>query len=156
MTLNHRMDWRAIYDRDAGALFGYLVGRGLDRDRAEDVVHDVFAAAIATRRRVDRPRAYLFRAARRALPAAMAGDDAPAPDDLAVLDPGSDVDVEAIHRALAALPAAQRDVVVLRVWHGMTAREAGEALGVSEDTVGSRWRYGIDKLRRLLKGALDT
>ncbi len=150
------MDWRAIYDRDAAALFGYLVGRGLDRGRAEDVVHDVFAAAIAAGRFVERPRAYLFRAARRALPVALVADDAPAPEDLAVLDRSPDVDVEAIHRALSALPATQRDVVVLRVWHGMTAREVAEALDVPEDTVGSRWRYGIEKLRRLLKGALDT
>ena len=60
----------------------------------------------------------------------------------------SDVDAAAINAALARLPVEQREVVVLRIWHGLGFREIGEALGIVTDTAASRWRHGIAKLRR--------
>lgn len=55
--------------------------------------------------------------------------------------------------ALAALPREQRETIVLKVWHQYTFDEIGRMLELSPNTVAGRYRYGLQKLRALLKGA---
>ena len=55
-----------------------------------------------------------------------------------------------IFEAMAKLPAEQREVVSLHVHGQMKFREIAEQLNVSINTVQSRYRYGIEKLRTLL------
>ena len=52
-----------------------------------------------------------------------------------------------LRRALAALPDDQRQVVVLHVWGELTFAQIGDLLGVSANTVASRYRYALGKLR---------
>jgi RNA polymerase sigma-70 factor (ECF subfamily) len=49
--------------------------------------------------------------------------------------------------ALAALPAEQREVFVMREQAGMQFRDIAEAVGVPENTVKSRMRYALEHLR---------
>jgi RNA polymerase sigma-70 factor (ECF subfamily) len=49
--------------------------------------------------------------------------------------------------ALAALPEEQSSVVHLHVWEEMTFREIGELLALPTQTVASRYRYALEKLR---------
>lgn len=56
-------------------------------------------------------------------------------------------DHEALIATLAALPEEQRSVVHLHVWEDMTFREIGELLGLPTQTIASRYRYALDKLR---------
>jgi RNA polymerase sigma-70 factor (ECF subfamily) len=56
-------------------------------------------------------------------------------------------DHEALITALAALPEEQRSVVHLHVWEDMTFREIGELLGLPTQTIASRYRYALNKLR---------
>jgi RNA polymerase sigma factor (sigma-70 family) len=51
---------------------------------------------------------------------------------------------------LAELPCEQREVIVLHVKNDMTFRSIARMLNVPANTVRSRYRYGIDKLRKLL------
>jgi RNA polymerase sigma-70 factor (ECF subfamily) len=53
---------------------------------------------------------------------------------------------------LAGLPAAQREVIVLKIWHQYTFEEIGQLLDLSPNTVAGRYRYGLEKLRVCLKG----
>jgi RNA polymerase sigma-70 factor (ECF subfamily) len=62
---------------------------------------------------------------------------------------------EEINRALAELPREQREVVALHVYSGLTFREVAEMLGENPDTVASRYRYGIEKLRERLRSYAD-
>lgn len=55
---------------------------------------------------------------------------------------------------LAQLPYEQREVVVLHLHHEMRFRQVAETLGVSINTVQSRYRYGLDKLRSLLNSVV--
>jgi RNA polymerase sigma-70 factor (ECF subfamily) len=55
-------------------------------------------------------------------------------------------------RCLAELPVAQREVIVLKLWHEHTFEEIGTLLELSPNTVAGRYRYGLDKLRACLKG----
>ena len=55
-----------------------------------------------------------------------------------------------LNDALAQLPYEQREVVVLHLQAGMKFRAIAESQNVSINTVQSRYRYGLDKLRSLL------
>lgn len=54
-------------------------------------------------------------------------------------------------RCLERLPQPQREVIVLKIWHGRTFESIGELLGVSPNTVAGRYRYGLEKLSSCLK-----
>ena len=49
-----------------------------------------------------------------------------------------------------SLPAEQRDVLILQYWCDMSLAEIATALGESRNTIASRSRYGLNKLKRLL------
>jgi len=56
-------------------------------------------------------------------------DDAPL-DLVELLATGDETEAVAIRDALDTLPPEQREVVVLKVWHGLTFAEIGAALKV--------------------------
>jgi RNA polymerase sigma-70 factor (ECF subfamily) len=56
-------------------------------------------------------------------------------------------DHETLIAALAELPEEQRSVVHLHVWEDMAFREIGELLGQPTQTIASRYRYALEKLR---------
>lgn len=65
-------------------------------------------------------------------------------------DPVSRADLrDALMRALRALPAQQRAVVVLRYWEQLTQAETAELLGCSEGAVKSAASRGLARLREL-------
>lgn len=142
----------ALYHDLGPVLLAYARSLIREAASAEDVVHQVFLKLIAGRESLPaEPRPYLFRAVRnaslnhvRAVGRHAATRGAPpvfsAPEHLSALVP----DVE---RALAALPSEQREVVVLRVWGGLTFDEAAGLTGVSPNTAASRYRYGLARLR---------
>lgn len=56
-------------------------------------------------------------------------------------------DHEALIAILAELPEEQRSVVHLHVWEDLSFREIGELLGQPTQTIASRYRYALEKLR---------
>ena len=56
-----------------------------------------------------------------------------------------------LEKALGELPEEQREVVVMRIWSGLTLEEAAAATGAPLNTVASRYRYALDKLREKLR-----
>lgn len=56
----------------------------------------------------------------------------------------------AVEAALARLPAEQREVVVLKVWGGLTFAEIAAATGSPPNTAASRYRYALAALRQHL------
>lgn len=53
-------------------------------------------------------------------------------------------------RALQALPPEQREVFLLREYHGVGFKGIAEVTGVNENTVKSRMRYALEGLRKRL------
>jgi RNA polymerase sigma-70 factor (ECF subfamily) len=66
-------------------------------------------------------------------------------------DPDQQAFQKALANALSELPSDQRAVVHLKLWEGLTFEEIAEALDISQNTAGSRYRYGLDKLRERLR-----
>ena len=58
---------------------------------------------------------------------------------------------EAIETALSRLPAEQREVVVMKVWGGLTFTRIAGALGINANTAASRYRLAIRALRPCLR-----
>jgi len=56
-----------------------------------------------------------------------------------------------LQAALARLPAAQRDVVTLKIWGDLTFAEIATALDIPANTAASRYRYALEALRTLRK-----
>ena len=60
-----------------------------------------------------------------------------------------------VQEALAGLGQEQREVIVLRIWGGLSYVEIAAALDLSANTVASRYRYGLGNLRKRLGTVLS-
>ena len=56
-----------------------------------------------------------------------------------------------ISNALLELPDEQREVIVLRIFHGLGFKVIADITGDAHSTIRSRFLYGVEKLRGLLK-----
>ncbi|QJY46739.1 RNA polymerase sigma factor [Pseudonocardia broussonetiae] len=134
----------------------------LDHHRAEDVVQDVLARMAPTWPPDARdPLAYVHTAVLRQFLSwrrRFSSRERPGPDvgaDVGAHGGFADDVVERhrVHRALAALPPAQRAVLVLRYHHDRADAEIAALMGCRESTVRSHARRGIAALRAA--GLLD-
>jgi len=154
---------RQIYHRYKDDLLTVAMALLADPPAAEDCVHDVFvhfAAAPADMRADRNLRGYLMRCVanraknlikRRQLQSVHPderddADEQESPESRLMVSEES----MRIFEAMAKLPAEQREVISLHVHGQMKFREIAEQLNVSINTVQSRYRYGIEKLRTLL------
>jgi RNA polymerase sigma-70 factor (ECF subfamily) len=56
-----------------------------------------------------------------------------------------------IQGAMEKLPGIYREVIALKVWGGLTFAEIAESLSIPANTAASRYRYGLEELRKLTK-----
>ncbi|HRX83459.1 MAG TPA: sigma-70 family RNA polymerase sigma factor [Phycisphaerae bacterium] len=159
--------WATFYRTERRALTTYalaLVGNATD---AEDLLHDVLVRLVREHPRVTHPRAYVMRCLRHAAidrrrrAARQADSGALADDGLAFLaTPGAgdglDHETQAATRsALARLAEAQREVVVLKIYAGLTFREIGETIRQPTGTVSSRYARALAELRAMLADEVE-
>jgi RNA polymerase sigma-70 factor (ECF subfamily) len=60
-------------------------------------------------------------------------------------DDGSQQELAA---AVDRLPIEQREVLVMKIWNELTFAEIGQALGISQNTAASRYRYALAALKK--------
>ena len=151
-----REEVERLYDAHCGALLAYACSFTADRAQAEDLLHQVFARLLrGDVNAPDAPVAYLYSAVRNA--ALNTRRNGARETQLEIASPlfvhrGGDRDAAlALQGALQELPAEQREVVIMHVWSGMTLEEIARAAGESVNTVASRYRYALAKLRNRLK-----
>jgi RNA polymerase sigma factor (sigma-70 family) len=147
---------RALYDQHGPALLAYACSFVADGAIAEDVVHQVFMKLLQGRASFpDAPLGYLYRAVRNAaLNVRRNGrrDRQVDLDSAWFAHRGGDREAAlALQAALLELPEEQREVVIMRVWSGMTLEEIAGVAGTSLNTVASRYRYALGKLRERLR-----
>ncbi|MDF1824864.1 MAG: sigma-70 family RNA polymerase sigma factor [Verrucomicrobiales bacterium] len=56
----------------------------------------------------------------------------------------------ALQVAMSKIPEKFREVITLKIWGDQTFDGIGETLGISANTAASRYRYGMEALRRCL------
>lgn len=151
----------ALYDLSARRLVRYAVTLTRNQHDAEDAVQAVLLRLAARPKLLaaaERPWAFLLRMVRNeALGIVRRKKRSTLVSNLADLTPrrfADEVELEDTHRAvwkaLRQLPTEQAEVVVLRIWEGMTFAEIGEVLEISQNTAASRYQYAVQKLSRRL------
>ena len=58
-----------------------------------------------------------------------------------------------LEEKLKLLPEKFAEVIVMKIWGDRTFAEIGEILGISQNTAASRYRYGLEALKKSLGGA---
>ena len=156
--------FRCIYEKYKDDLLGLAITLLRDKSIAEDVVHDVFVSFAGTAGAFNLSgtlKGYLSTCAancardRNRLKAGqnVAADFIEAMDTVSDGPPEYAIDCEQSRRLtglLSLLPYEQREVIVLHLHQEMRFREIAEALGLSINTVQSRYRYGLEKLHMIL------
>jgi RNA polymerase sigma-70 factor, ECF subfamily len=60
---------------------------------------------------------------------------------------------EQLEAGLKELPEKFSEVIIMKIWGERTFAEIGETLGISQNTAASRYRYGLEALKRNLGSA---
>lgn len=159
--------FETLYARHRERLYRFLAGQLRDPALADEMFQDVWQRVIAAREgwRPDAAFAtWLYRIARNLLadhwrarrhrpPAPADADERVArvtDDDTPELTLSEFERRRSLALALEELPGEQREVVLLRLQQELTLEQIGEITGVGRETVKSRLRYAMDKLRARL------
>jgi len=145
-----------LYQEKAAGLILYGRALGLSHGEAEDVLQETFLALLQLPAKPEDPAHYCVRTFRnralnyrRGVWRRLAREW----ESARWFERGSaqdEAEKEAM-RQLSALPSEQREVIVLKIWNGLTFEMIGRLFEVSPNTVAGRYRYGLNKLRACLR-----
>jgi RNA polymerase sigma-70 factor (ECF subfamily) len=159
--------FETLYRRHRGPLYRYFL-RQADRAQADDLFQELWLKVVKGRARYVPSGscvAYLYRIAHNVLvdhyraarrPSELVETLGPDADDGA---PWSETEYEAavlrgmLAAAIDQLPCAQREVLMLHQETELSLEEIGRVVGVSRETVKSRLRYAVRRLRAALTSA---
>lgn len=152
-----------LYTRHVDSVYRYLLRRTFIREIAEDLTSTTFLKALESIRSFDPSkgelRAWLYRIARNSLidhyrdPSHKYAIDIETVFDL----PGDEVtnlrveksiNAEAIHKMLQTLSPDQREIVLLRVWEGLSYKEIAELTGKTENNCKVIFSRTLTELRK--------
>ncbi|MGB8861333.1 MAG: sigma-70 family RNA polymerase sigma factor [Ilumatobacteraceae bacterium] len=145
--VDHVGDVDALYREHRLRLLGLATAITLDRELAEEVIHDVFVGLQRHRASIENPAGYLRRSVinrsinvirRRRTAAASSAVAAPA---------ASTPEIDETWVAVVRLPPKQRAVIVLRFWEDMTVDAIADALGVPSGSVKSTLHRALKRLK---------
>ena len=151
-----------LYDRHRGPLYRYFNRQVSDAATANDLYQGAWEKIIKSRRKY-RPAApftaWMYKIAhnhlvdyyRRKSPADSTETDTLADDQA---NPAQDFikgkQREKLRMSIVALPAEQRDTLLLQLETGLKLEDIAMVTGVSRETVKSRLRYAVTKLKQVL------
>jgi RNA polymerase sigma-70 factor (ECF subfamily) len=153
-----KTDWcQQLYEAKAAQFVLYGRALGLSHCEAEDVLQELFVVLMRLESPPEEPEHYSLRSFRNRALNYRRGLWRRLTRELEShrwfeRSEGESPQEEAAMRALAALPREQREVIVLKIWHRHTFDEIGTLLEVSPNTVAGRYRYGLQKIKAILKG----
>ncbi len=152
-----------LYDTHAQALYAFALDLTRHDAEAADILQEIFcrlAAKPLLLHGVRDERAFLLRmvytrvvdaSRRRAVRKRFADSEKASPLFANAADPDEVEFRDQVARALEDLPGNQRAVVHLKLLQDFTFEQIAAALDIPANTAASRYRYGIDKLRTLLR-----
>jgi len=159
-----------VVAREQSRLLSFIRRRVPDPRDAEDILQDVFARLVEANRLlmpIDHVTGWLFRVARNRIVDFFRAKS-PDADDVAALEellPSADAGPDALFArnvliddialAIDELPKDQRDVFVAHELEGRSFKELSAESGVSVNTLLSRKRYAVLRLRARLRAVYD-
>jgi RNA polymerase sigma factor (sigma-70 family) len=149
-------DAEDLYRRFGASLYRYAAALLADRTAADDVIQQVFLAIVRRPDLYMRSEIHYLRRAVRNECYSETRRRARLPESSflePVDDRGGDRDERlALEQCLRELPVEQREVVYLHVFEGLTFQEVAARLGDSPNTIAARYRYGLEKVRKMMIG----
>jgi RNA polymerase sigma factor (sigma-70 family) len=155
-----------LIGRERSRLRNFIRSRVPDPSDAEDILQDVFASLVEANQLlmpIEHVTGWLFRVARNRI-TDLFRRRRPEPLEFEDLLPSPDAGPDAIYErsvllevledALDALPPDQRDVFIQHELEGRSFKEIAAETGVNVNTLLSRKRYAILRLRELLRTRL--
>ena len=158
LVIDQQRHWcERQYEEQAAQLILYGRALGLSHGEAEDVLQETFVALLRQAQPPEKPAHYCLRSFRNRALNYRRGMWRRLARELESRrwferGDGETPQERAAQRCLVKLPAEQREVIVLKIWHQYTFEAIGDLLGLSPNTVAGRYRYGLQKLRACLKG----
>jgi len=149
--------YAALYDRLGPSLLRVARAMLHAVDQAEDAVQDVFVQLVRRRGQLAQVRdldAYVFAILRNAVLQRLERqriEQHHLRQLTPVQTPKSDCARDDLDEALKALPPEQREVIALKMDGGLTFAQIADILNISPNTAASRYRYALEKLRRILE-----
>lgn len=146
-----------LFDLTSPRLVRFAAALARHQQDAEDAVQAALTRLAGQPQRLagmDRPWAYMLRMVRNEVLANVRRQQhhkvAGSLVDLVTFCPVDEAERQESHRAvwsaLRTLPPEQAEVVVLKIWEGMTFAQIGEVLEISPHTAASRYQYAMTKL----------
>ena len=162
--------FETLYTHHKGPLYRYFLRQGQSRENTSELFQEVWTKIIRAKDRYQ-PTAkfttYMYQLAHNCLVDHLrkqsrnpqhAANNSEFDQDEVAADPSdgplSGAEnlqvIERFRRALAALPAEQKEAFLLREEGGLSLNEIAIATGVGDETAKSRLRYAVSKLREIL------
>lgn len=167
-AMDEDQDWGKLLEENGPALVMYARQWTHSVSDAEDAVQEGFVRYWKSRRAGDDPVPCLYVSVRRSAldrRRSEARRDVREKKSMQEVDgvawfSGLEIEEEErrkeVERALKSLPDEQREVLIMKIWGDLTFKQIAGALGESQNTVASRYRYGLEALRGVLdRGLLD-
>jgi RNA polymerase sigma-70 factor (ECF subfamily) len=151
--------FQELYGRHSRGLYRFLSWRSPRRDWVDEIAQDSWFSLHQARAGYTPQatfRTFLYQIARNRLtdlqrqPQALAEDELPPATDASA---APDMAMEsrqqnsALHAAIHALPAEQKEALILQQFSGMSLEEIAQLVAAPVETVKSRLRYAMKKLR---------
>jgi len=165
-------DWKVCFTSVAPGLLLFARQWVRSRADAEDIVQEAFVKFWRRNHKIDNPenivarelfpsRALLYATVRSVALDLIRRDSRRARREAQAFSESEQIfepqfeSVDETQRILAAavdgLPCEQREVLVLKIWNELTFAEIASALGISQNTAASRYRYALATLKKTLQ-----
>ncbi|HEY5893899.1 MAG TPA: RNA polymerase sigma factor [Chthoniobacterales bacterium] len=161
MTESHE-NWKICFDRLAPSLLLFARQWAGSHADAEDIVQDAFVRFWKREGAyTEENRGLLFAAVRstaldflRSTGRRRQREQMAIANDSDLVEPRFEPDGalanDELARAVERLPSDLREVLVLKVWNGLTFKEIAAILELSQNTAASRYRYALESIRQKL------
>lgn len=144
------------YEECRQQLYTYALSIGHDGELAEDAIQSAFFNLLRRDRQPRSLKPYVFRCVRNAVIDGLRAsqlrqgstNDSPEPangEEYVLRD-------RALSQCLEAVSPAERETIVLKIYGGLSFREIAKVQSLSTNTVASRYRRGLEKMRKRLGG----
>jgi RNA polymerase sigma-70 factor (ECF subfamily) len=150
-------DWKTVFSELVPGLLLFARQWVRSSADAEDIVQEAFVKFWRRNHKIDN-RALLYATVRSVALDHIRRDSRRARRELAAyadaeqsVEPqfrSEDESQRALALAVDRLPHDQREVLVMKIWNDLTFLEIAEALGISQNTAASRYRYALAALKK--------
>lgn len=154
-----------VIQQDGKGLMAYALTVTNNTQDAEDAIQDALSRVLGRRLDyIENLRAYVYKSVRGAALNNLRGrirrqrrekETAPSPACVFQEPASRREEITALNQALTLLSQEQQEVVILKIWGGLSFSQIADVVGSTRDTAASRYRYAVTTLKREMKEVID-